>query len=612
MKISNRILSFILALLMLITLPITAQASTRIKSPYNGNTYTISKSQEKKIILHGIDVSEHNGDIDWSKVKKNADFAIIRIGFRGYSTTGKVIKDKKFDENIKNARANGVPVGIYFYSQAITTAEAKEEANATIQWLDKNELDYPIFFDYEFASVSSGRLDSAWRTGRLNKEKMTNIAIAYMSAIRSTGRDAMIYASRSFLEDNVSHSAITDNGFGIWVAEYNSSTPFAGKYVGWQYSSVGAISGISGRIDCNFWFVDSRANGSTFTVDPLKSKYYTGEEILPLPTVKDDDILLEQDKDYQLIYSSNKNVGTASIAIIGIGDYAKYEQKTVYFDILPKTVTGLSITNRTTNSLTAKWDSDSYSAEYDVQVYRGGKWKYYATTKENTIKITDLKPATIYNVRIKPRKNVNGIDYNGKYSPSVKDATIPEKMSKVIATPSEKSVKLSWSKMDNATGYQLYKYDYSKDKYYLLKDTDKASYTDIDLKPNTIQRYRIRAYKRNYDNTLVYGKYSSKTIIYTNPIAPKLSRATSPKRQRIKPKWEKVNGVTGYQVQWSTSSDFSYNTKLVFVKGADKTSTTIKTAQSKKQYYIRVRSYKTRNGNRQYSSWSKALPVKVK
>lgn len=610
MKQTSKILSIILAITILLAMPITAQASFKVTSPYTSSKYTINDNKKNKTILHGIDVSEHNGNINWKEVNKNVDFAIIRIGYRGYGKSGAIIKDKKFDENIKKAKENGIPVGIYFYSQAVTTTEAMQEANSTIQWLKDEELDFPIFYDYEFASVSSGRLDSAWRTGKLNKTKMTNNALAFMDAIHSTGYDAMIYASRCFLVDNVDNKTITDNGYGIWVAEYNTSTPFEGKYVGWQYSSSGHIDGISGKIDCNFWFVDDD-DTPKFIVDDVDDTYYTGEEICPQPQVYANNTLLEQDKDYTLSYSKNESIGTANVTITGIGEYEQYRAKTLYYKILPSTVENLTFTARTTNSLSVKWDNEEGS-EYDIQIYRSGKWVNYASLTNNHITITGLTPASIYNVRVRVRKKVSGIYYYGKYSASVKQATIPDKMASPTSTPYTNSVNLSWKKQGNASGYEIYKYDYSSKAYYLLATTSSLSYTDKGLTPNTANKYRIRAYKTDADGSALYGAYCSGITTYTNPATPKTKKATSPKKRSIKLTWNKVNSVTGYEVQWSTSSNFSNNKRSVIVKGASTVSKTIQTSKSNKKYFVRVRSYKTRNGKTQYSKWSKALSVKAK
>ena len=159
----------------------------------------------------GIDVSKWNGEIDWDKVRSaGVEFAIIRAGYRG-SVTGSLVEDPYFAANIKGATASGMPVGVYFFTQAVNEVEAVEEASAVLRLVKEYNLDYPIFIDTEGAGVYGSR---NWYNNRL-------------------------YADR------------LDNDYCIWLAEYRSVPLYQGYYQIWQYTSQGKVDGISGNVDMN-------------------------------------------------------------------------------------------------------------------------------------------------------------------------------------------------------------------------------------------------------------------------------------------------------------------------------------------------------------------------
>lgn len=194
----------------------------------------------------GIDVSSHNGNIDWKKVKASGvDYAIIRVGFRGYGEAGTLKLDANFEKNIKGAEAAGLDVGIYFYSQAITVKEALEEASVTVKYIRGHKIKYPVYFDTEF---SGGRAD------KLNKRDRTEIAVAFCEAVKNEGYTPGIYASKSFYNDNLVFSEF--GNYQIWLAHYTEQTNFTRRYEMWQYTSKGSVGGISGNVDVNISYYD--------------------------------------------------------------------------------------------------------------------------------------------------------------------------------------------------------------------------------------------------------------------------------------------------------------------------------------------------------------------
>lgn len=217
-------------------------------------------SENQRIVIYnnygfGIDVSKHNGNIDWAKVKESGvNFAIVRVGNRGYGAEGNLVTDPKFVDNMKGAISNGIDVGVYFYSQAITEAEAIEEADMTLKLIKENgfegKIKYPIIIDTE---KSGGRADS------LSKEARTAVVKAFCERVKKSGYEPMIYANKDWLLNNLNMNQL--ESYDVWVAHYNNTTDpiknptdYKGKYQIWQYTSTGKINGISGDVDLNIGY----------------------------------------------------------------------------------------------------------------------------------------------------------------------------------------------------------------------------------------------------------------------------------------------------------------------------------------------------------------------
>jgi glucan-binding repeat-containing protein len=198
--------------------------------------------------LNGIDVSSWNGNINWTAVKNaGISFAIIRAGGRG-TTQGSLYEDKYFKANIAGATAAGIKVGVYFYSQAITEAEAKQEAEMVLSLVSGYQVSYPIFIDVE---ASGGRADSLSRAAR------TNVINAFCSTIQARGYKAGVYANKNWMTNYINVSALRSN-VTIWLAQYNSTITYQGNVDIWQYSSKGTVSGISGNVDMDLCYTRFR------------------------------------------------------------------------------------------------------------------------------------------------------------------------------------------------------------------------------------------------------------------------------------------------------------------------------------------------------------------
>ncbi len=192
----------------------------------------------------GIDVSRHNGKIDWNAVKASGvDYVIIRCGYRG-SSTGALIEDQNFKTNIKGATAAGLKVGVYVFSQAVNEVEAVKEASLAVSLVKGYNLTYPIFIDTEASGGRADKIDKATRTAVVN---------AFCQTVASAGYKPGIYASKSWFEDKLSMGSVAS--CKIWLAQYASSPTYKGKYDMWQYSDKGKISGISTNVDLNYSYL---------------------------------------------------------------------------------------------------------------------------------------------------------------------------------------------------------------------------------------------------------------------------------------------------------------------------------------------------------------------
>jgi len=202
----------------------------------------------KQTSFVGVDVSKFQDYIDFVKVKKaGIDFVMIRVGARGYGT-GQLIVDEYFSDNIKRATDAGLDVGVYFYSQAITEDEAREEANLVIENLGEYHISYPVAFDMELIENDTARTDT------LSKTERTAITKAFLDTIVAAGYKTIIYGNKQWLIKEIDMSKLT--AYDVWLAQEEDIPDYPYKFTMWQYSKTGSIDGIAGYVDLNISFID--------------------------------------------------------------------------------------------------------------------------------------------------------------------------------------------------------------------------------------------------------------------------------------------------------------------------------------------------------------------
>lgn len=223
--------------------------------------------------IYGIDVSEHNGTLDWAKIKASGiSFAIIRTGY------GVRYKDPQFETNIRGALAQGIPVGIYHFSYALSAAGATREADYVISLLEpwKGKITLPVFFDFEYDTIRYGEDNGV----TLGKQAFNDHAVAFLEKVKAAGYIPGIYYNLDYKNRFVDATRLGD--YVQWYAQYNTTASWTG-YDLWQYSSSHTISGISGRFDINV------ADESFLTryLPPAETPQPPAEEPIPVPTPSD-------------------------------------------------------------------------------------------------------------------------------------------------------------------------------------------------------------------------------------------------------------------------------------------------------------------------------------
>lgn len=196
----------------------------------------------------GIDVSSYQGDIDWKAVadSKNIDFAMVRVGYRGYGSEGKLDTDSKYEDNLKGAQENKVPMGVYFFTEATNYDEGVEEANYVLSLIEDYNVTYPVVIDTEYVNDSNARANDISNSDR------TDAIVGFCETIKESGHTPMIYASRNWFVQNMDIDRLGE--YELWVAQYANVPYFPYKFTGWQYTYEGSVPGIEAPVDINVWF----------------------------------------------------------------------------------------------------------------------------------------------------------------------------------------------------------------------------------------------------------------------------------------------------------------------------------------------------------------------
>ena len=220
----------------------------KIENDANDIPTKVEYYEDDKLVSYtGIDVSKHNGNIDWSKVSKSGvDFAILRAVVRGYGTEGRLLEDESFTKNAKEALENGLTVGAYVFSEAITIEEALEEAELVLSLIKPYDIKGPIVIDIEDIENDTGRNEN------LSPKELTDIVLAFCDKIKEEGYTPMIYCNIKGFLGMLEFERL--EGIEKWYAYYGDELYFPYDVSIWQYSANGNVDGINGSVDLNVSF----------------------------------------------------------------------------------------------------------------------------------------------------------------------------------------------------------------------------------------------------------------------------------------------------------------------------------------------------------------------
>ena len=232
-------------------------------NPYwKKNTYDFANLVSKNDLLHyysdgkqvsflGVDLSKYQKNVDFAAIQNEGiDFCILRVGARGYET-GVIQEDEKFQEFLAGAEAVGMPVGLYFFSQAVTEAEAIEEANFVISKIGEHKISYPIAYDMEFIENDNSRIET------LTKAEKSAIALAFLKRIEEAGYVGMLYGNKEWLLKRIELHKFED--YDVWLAQDDPIPDYPYVFSMWQYTKQGEVYGIDGYVDLNISFIDYSA-----------------------------------------------------------------------------------------------------------------------------------------------------------------------------------------------------------------------------------------------------------------------------------------------------------------------------------------------------------------
>ena len=377
--------------------------------------YTHPSKFSNCMVIDGIDVSYYQQTIDWGKVKRQGiDYAIIRIGYTNLDSPFRTNLDSFFEQNYENARANGVMVGVYYYSCATSLTEAQKEAQFVLDTLNGRELDMPVAFDCEYAGRLKTAYDNAGTTTE-KRTKLTSISLAFLNYItKNSDYEAMFYSYRNMMcpvlyaSSYKLNMSLIDNKYKVWLAQYSSDNSYARPFEFWQYTSSGKVTGITGSVDCNFWYFDSSAdatvsgttNINSASVSLSRTSYeYTKFKKQPIITATYNGTTLKKGTDYDYYYIKNVLAGTGYAMLRGKGKYSGTK-------LVPFTITTTDIAEGGTVADIADYTYDGTAKKPTVKVQYTGTTLTKGT--DYTVSYSNNTNAGTATVKITGKRNFHG------------------------------------------------------------------------------------------------------------------------------------------------------------------------------------------------------------
>lgn len=573
---------------------ISLMSSKSYRSFLTGKTYTVHDT----VVADGLDVSKWSKDINWTKVKNaGVDFAIIRVGYRGYGN-GDMYQDEYYTSNIKNAIKAGVKVGVYIYSQAISGAEARAEAQYCIKRVKGYNLTLPIVMDVEYAENSNGYTGRMYNA-KLSRDKLTNMCLAFVDECKSAGYKGMIYANSSMLRDKMNASQISAKA-PIWMANYTTNTSYSGDYDYWQYSETGSVSGIDYPVDCNFAFkLPSNVTSVSLNKNTLsmacKNTATLKKTIKPNNSGSSASWSSSRSAVAQVSSSGKvtaKSVGTTTVTVKA-GD----KKDTCKVTVRPRLTAIQTIERKTSSKIKLTWNKKSEADHY--RIYRStsenGTYKLVGQTERGGYLDQNLKPNTTYYYRLR------AAGYQGKTlilsgESAVKSATTTVYTKKVVLSYStlkltrtaKQQLKASLTPTNSKQPIH-----WSTSNAKVATVTDKGLVHGVEIGTATI--------------TATSGSASASCHVTVIPGRVTINKVTKKKAGTLRVEWNKISSAEYYRVYRATSKNGTYtyigHTSRLFYNDSK--------CKSGTRYYYKVRSCVKKDGTKYMGESSNALSAKA-
>lgn len=478
--------------------------ASKTEGIFDNKTYTHADVFDGMNIYNGIDVSYYNKTIDWEEVKESGvDFAIIRAGYRGYGAAGTLCTDVKFVENIEGALDAGIQVGVYYFTEAINKQEAIEEAEYCLDKIKDYDVTLPIVIDYEFPTDSSGPIGRMYKAN-LSKSAATNNCIAFCETIKDAGYEPMIYANKSDLATLINGTKLSQS-YKIWLANYTTKTTYSNPYEYWQYTSSGSVDGITGKVDCNFWYTDTTIDGSTPDNDNNNVDVTTPPDIIEEPDATKTPVITETPVATEEPDATIKPAVTPTLA-----------PKPTATPTLKPTPSPKPTATPTPKPIESIDLSKAKIAKITDKTYTGREIMPPVQISLNGSTLVEGEDyELIYSNNINTGTAIITITGTGNYTGSIVSSFIikPRKTSSFTGNPANKYITLKWNGNTGAQGYQIYRADVYNGTYQKIKTVTKktvTSFKNTKLLADHEYYYKIRSYAKINGKTY-YSSYTTLT-----------------------------------------------------------------------------------------------------
>lgn len=610
-------------------------------SPFTNLTYSHEEKFDGYELFNGIDVSKWQNTIDWAACKEaGVDFAIIRVGYRKLET-GELLEDPTYKQNIKGALDNGISVGVYVFSQALTTKEAKEEAKFLIKRVKKYDVTLPLVIDYEGGSYTAngksypGRLDQAYANGTVDIKSATKTVKAFCQYVEKAGYTPMIYANSNFLLNKLDGEALGKK-YKIWQARYAQSTDpnngylyYPGNYEYWQYSESGYVNSL--KIDCNFLYKDfsiktrtpaaSGQSAASVDLEWNKTDDAVGYIIYRMnpATGKYKRIATTRETSYTdegLTSATEYSYKIRAYWKFGGESYSANASGSIATTTMPLPPAKVSVKKRAADTITLGWKAVSRAKGYVIYQYDPEEDAYseIATIKgknNRSYQVTGLTEGTEYQFIVCAYITYEGEQMLSDDSEELFAITRPAGVTSLkVAGRSTKAISLKWKKQSDVTGYMVYRYDKSTKKWVNIGTTTKNSFKDTDVASGTTYQYRVRAYI-TYDDVDYTGEYSDTLTTISSPAAPTELSAAARTKKSVTLSWTRDSKVNGYVVYRYDEESGEYE-EIASISGNKNTTYTDTGLAKGTSYTYVVSSYKMSGDVKYISQKSEELTVTTK